>query len=168
MEIYEGTENYIFISYAHKDSKVVMPIIEGLTNANYRVWYDEGIEAGSEWPENVASHIAKSEVVLILLSNHALDSQNCIREIHFSIKKRKKILVVYLEELELSDGMDMQLSPLQAMFLYKFKTLTTPRTIEVFLTTVLKLGHETFLSSENTSLNFLPIFLKILSFLFLG
>jgi S-DNA-T family DNA segregation ATPase FtsK/SpoIIIE len=100
-----------------------MPIIEGLTNANYRVWYDEGIEAGSEWPENVASHITKSEVVLILLSNHALDSQNCIREIHFSIKKRKKILVVYLEELELSDGMDMQLSPLQAMFLYKFKTL---------------------------------------------
>lgn len=125
MEIYEGTENYIFISYAHKDSKVVMPIIEGLTNANYRVWYDEGIEAGSEWPENVASHITKSEVVLILLSNHALDSQNCIREIHFSIKKRKKILVVYLEELELSDGMDMQLSPLQAMFVYKFKTLET-------------------------------------------
>ena len=122
MHIYEGTENYIFISYSHKDSARVMPILEGLYNANYRVWYDEGIEAGSEWPENVATHISKSDVVLIFLSQNALDSQNCVREIHFAIKKRKKILVIYLEDLELSDGMDMQLSTLQAMFLNKYES----------------------------------------------
>ena len=123
MQIYEGTENYIFISYSHKDSATVMPIVQGLANANFRVWYDAGIEAGSEWPENVATHIAKSNVVLIFLSKNALDSHNCVREIHFAIKKRKKILVIYLEELELSDGMDMQLSPLQAMFLYRYKSI---------------------------------------------
>ncbi len=100
-----------------------MPIVDGLDKAGYRVWYDAGIEAGSEWPENVATHISKSAVVLVFLSQNALTSQNCIREIHFAIKKRKEILVVYLEELELSDGMDMQLSPLQAMFYYRFSSL---------------------------------------------
>lgn len=123
MQTYEGTENYIFVSYSHKDSAIVLPIIEGLDKAGYRVWYDAGIEAGSEWPENVAMHISQSAVVLVFLSKNALNSQNCIREIHFSIKKRKEILVVYLEELELSDGMDMQLSPLQAMFYYRFPSL---------------------------------------------
>ena len=123
MQTYEGSENYIFVSYSHKERAIVLPIIEGLDKAGYRVWYDAGIEAGSEWPENVATHISKSAVVLVFLSKNALNSQNCIREIHFAIKKRKEVLVVYLEELELSDGMDMQLSPLQAMFYYRFPSL---------------------------------------------
>ena len=133
MQIYEGTENYIFISYSHKDSATVMPIVQGLANANFRVWYDAGIEAGSEWPENVATHIAKSNVVLVFLSKNALDSDNCTREIHYSIKKRKKMLVIYLEDLELSEGMDMQLSPIQAMFLNKY--IDTELFIDTLLTT---------------------------------
>ena len=122
MRCYEGKENYIFISYAHKDSEQVMPIVEALHDASFRVWYDAGIEAGSEWPENVAQHLCDSKVVLVFLSKNALDSQNCIREIHFAISERKDILVVYLEELKLTAGMRMQLGPLQAMFLNRLKT----------------------------------------------
>ena len=54
---YEGTENYIFISYAHKDSDRVMPILEELRDEGYRIWYDDGIAPGSEWPENIAQHL---------------------------------------------------------------------------------------------------------------
>ena len=121
MHIYEGKENYIFVSYAHKDSEIVLPIINALTKANFRVWYDAGIEAGTEWPENVAEHLCNSNLVLIFLSQNALDSQNCVREIHFAIAERKTILVIYLEELKLSVGMRMQLGPLQAMFYYRYE-----------------------------------------------
>ena len=54
---YEGTEPYIFISYSHKDSNVVFPAIRALQEAGYPVWYDAGIQAGSEWPEYIASHL---------------------------------------------------------------------------------------------------------------
>ena len=116
MRIYEGKENYIFVSYAHKDSDRVVPIIEALDDAGYRVWYDAGIEAGSEWPENVAEHLCNSKVVLVFLSQNALNSQNCTREIHFAVAERKEILVVYLQELNLTAGMRMQLGTSQAIF----------------------------------------------------
>ena len=45
---YEGKEPYIFISYAHKDSDRVFPILEELDRRGYRVWYDDGIAPGSE------------------------------------------------------------------------------------------------------------------------
>ncbi|MBQ1488402.1 MAG: toll/interleukin-1 receptor domain-containing protein, partial [Lachnospiraceae bacterium] len=47
---YEGKEKYIFISYSHKDTDRVMPIISRLMNEGFRVWYDDGISPGTEWP----------------------------------------------------------------------------------------------------------------------
>ena len=122
MQCYEGKENYIFISYAHKDSDRVLPVIKALNDASFRVWYDAGIEAGSEWPENVAEHLCGSAVTLIFLSKNALESHNCVREIHFAISEKKDILVIYLEDVQLTAGMRMQLGPLQALFRNRYAT----------------------------------------------
>ena len=54
---YNGSEPYIFVSYAHKDSEAVYRTIEKLTSLGYRIWYDEGIKPGVEWPENIAIHL---------------------------------------------------------------------------------------------------------------
>lgn len=54
---YEGNEPYIFVSYAHKDSNHVLPIITSLQAQGFRVWYDAGIEAGTEWPEYIAGRL---------------------------------------------------------------------------------------------------------------
>ena len=113
---YKGTEPYIFVSYAHADSDRVLPIIAALQERGYRVWYDAGIEAGTEWPEYIAQHLYDSGAVIAFVSVHSAHSHNCSREINFSIKLRKDPLVVYLEDVELSLGMQMQLESLQAMF----------------------------------------------------
>ena len=54
---YSGTEGFIFISYSHRDSVQAMEIIARLMENGFRVWYDEGIDPGSEWDENIAEHI---------------------------------------------------------------------------------------------------------------
>ena len=48
---YEGDKEFIFISYSHKDNALVFPVIEKLAENGFRVWYDEGIDPGSEWPD---------------------------------------------------------------------------------------------------------------------
>ena len=93
-----------------------MPIIKSLNEAGFLVWYDEGIDAGTEWPEFVAKRLYQSSVVIAFISNAALDSQNCRREINFAISKKKEMLTVYIENVELSLGMEMQLGTTQAMF----------------------------------------------------
>ena len=113
--MYNENEPYIFISYAHKNSDVVVPIIEALANNGFRVWYDAGIEAGTEWPEYVAEKLLNSTVVIAFISKAALDSQNCRREINYSISHKKDVLSVYIEDVTLTPGMEMQLSTTQAM-----------------------------------------------------
>ncbi|MBP3436508.1 MAG: toll/interleukin-1 receptor domain-containing protein [Clostridia bacterium] len=46
--------NYIFISYAHKDAKTVYPILEQMKKDGYRVWLDNNIKAGTKWDETIA------------------------------------------------------------------------------------------------------------------
>lgn len=116
MKAYDGHEPYIFISYSHMDSEKAQTVIDGLMQNGFRVWYDNGIEAGSEWPEYIAERLMSCSVVIALMSKHAQDSHNCRREIHFAIELKKELLVVHLEDFALSPGMRLQLSSLQALF----------------------------------------------------
>ena len=123
---YEGKENYIFVSYSHMDMDKVMPIIRQWTEDGYRVWYDDGISPGTEWPEVIAQHLNDCELFVSFLSNSYMDSFNCRREIDFAVRKRKSFLAVFLEETELSLGVEMQISTVQSVDYYR----TTP---EVFM-----------------------------------
>ncbi len=114
--VYEGNEKYIFISYAHKDSEKVIPIVNAMIDNGYRVWYDSGIEAGTEWPEYIEDHLMNSEVVVVFMTPAAIESRNCRNEINFALELKKEILVVYLEETTLIKGMRLQLNSTQSLF----------------------------------------------------
>ena len=120
---YEGKEKYIFISYSHSDSEIIIPILEELNSNGYRIWYDDGIEWGSEWPESVAQHLHNCEICMAFHSYSSILSPNCRQEINYALKKNKGILSVYLEDVELSDGMDMQLTSYQSTFLYQYDNM---------------------------------------------
>ncbi len=65
---YKGDRPYIFISYAHKNSDEALAIIHTLQVRGYRVWYDEGIDPGAEWDENIAAHVRKCYLFIALIS----------------------------------------------------------------------------------------------------
>ena len=111
--IYEGKEPYAFISYSHKDSGDVLPIVSDLNSKGLRVWYDEGIEAGSEWPEYLAEHLANSSVVVAFISGNFNDSKYCRREMHFATRLNKPIICIYIDNAKLSYGLEMELTAVQ-------------------------------------------------------
>ena len=115
---YEGNEKYIFLSYCHKDRAEVFPVIEQLAKDGYRVWYDEGIDPGSEWPEIIAKHLNGSAICLAFITTNSINSHNCRREINFALLKKKYFISIILEPVELPLGMEMQLSSSQSIFKY--------------------------------------------------
>ena len=117
---YEGDEKFIFVSYCHKDSEEVFPIIEQMVRDGYRVWYDEGINPGNDWPEIIADHLSRCSVCIAFISEKSIDSHDCGREINFALLKKKPFFSVYLEEVELSAGLEMQLTSTQSIFKYKY------------------------------------------------
>ena len=114
--VYEGTKDYIFVSYAHKDARSVIPTVDALSNAGFRVWYDSGIEAGTEWPEYIEEHLEGASVVLVFMTPAAVQSRNCRNEINLALELKKEVLVVYLEETTLLKGMRLQLNSTQSLF----------------------------------------------------
>ncbi|MBQ7321108.1 MAG: leucine-rich repeat protein [Clostridia bacterium] len=120
MTPYKGNENYIFISYAHKDSARVLPILETLAAEGFRIWFDEGIEVGSEWPAFVAARVRGCARMIYFVTEASVDSKNCRNEVNLAYTKDKEILVAYLDRVELKHGMDLQLGTSQAVFRDKY------------------------------------------------
>ena len=119
---YEGSENYIFVSYAHKDTEEVFPIMESLRRRGYRLWYDDGIAPGSEWPEDIARHLNGSSMVIAFVSDNSMASVNCRREINFALSKQKPFLSVVLNPTEMPLGMELQLSAQQSVLRYNYRS----------------------------------------------
>ena len=97
---YEGTRPYLFISYAHLQSVEVVETIRILHEKGYRLWYDEGIPAGSDWPANIAQHMEGCERVVFFLSARSMESPNCFSEMRTAFRQNKPVLVVDLEDAE--------------------------------------------------------------------
>jgi hypothetical protein len=91
-----------------------------LNRRGYRVWYDEGIDPGTEWPEEIANHLERCETFLLFITPDAMKSPNVRREINFALQTQKHLLSVYLKSTELSPGMNMQLSLIQAIYHYSY------------------------------------------------
>jgi len=115
-----ASKPYIFISYAHKDSYRVLPIIEALNKMGFRVWYDASIEAGTEWPDYIAERLLSCGCFIAFLSAASIESRNCRQEIEFAVSENKEILTVYLDDITLPAGLRMRLGLVQAMYKSRF------------------------------------------------
>ena len=126
MAAYNGTEKYIFISYAHRDNAVALPIIEGLISRGMRVWYDGGIEVGTDWAEFIEDRILGCECLILLLSRESVESVNCREEFALARESGRKILICYIEDLEPSDlkhGLRLRVPTYQCMYLSRYPSV---------------------------------------------
>ena len=114
--------SYVFISYSHRDSDVVFPLIKYLDKVGFNTWYDNGIEAGSEWHERIGKALISADAMLVCMSRTADSSQNCRNEINMGLKLKKPMLIVYLEDFALSPGMELQIGTIQSIYKSRFNT----------------------------------------------
>lgn len=94
---YEGAAPYLFVSYSHRDTETVLATIRIIRDRLARLWYDEGIPAGSDWPRAIEEHLRASDTVLFFLSAPAMESPNCTSEVATARELGKPIVVVPLE-----------------------------------------------------------------------
>ena len=100
---YEGARPFLFLSYAHRQSEAVVSTIRILHEKRFRLWYDEGIPAGSDWPANIAQHMQGCERVIFFLSQRAMESPNCYSEMRTAVRMGKPILVIRLEDAPIEE-----------------------------------------------------------------
>ena len=112
---YEGTEPYIFASYARKNKHIIDPVLEAMNRVGYRVWYDEGVHLTEKWRKVIAEHVYNCAVLIAFHSTASVKSEHCKSEILSAFDKGTPILSVYLEGMELPPELDMYLRERQAI-----------------------------------------------------
>jgi len=113
----------------------VFGILKKLAESRYRVWYDEGIEPGNEWPEEVGRALTGCQLFVVFMSPAAMESRNVRNEINLATSENKGVMVVNLQPAELSEGMKLQIGTVQFInkhemkddeFLEKLKSVLSP------------------------------------------
>lgn len=112
---YNGSEKYIFISYAHKDKGIVLPFIAKLQDEGFRVWYDDGIDPGTEWARTIADKLESCECFISMMSQNYLDSDNCMDELEHARNKIHNRFIIYIEEVGLPNYIEMRHGRIQNM-----------------------------------------------------
>lgn len=118
-EAYQGEEDYIFVSYAHKDKSIVFNEIQLLNQAGFRIWYDEGIQPGTHWDDEIAKAIQKAFYFISFISPKAIQSKNVTDEIKYALKNKKPFLAIHIEETDLPLGLDMRMNHIQSILKYE-------------------------------------------------
>ena len=106
----DAENKYIFISYAHKNSEAVLPILHSLQEEKIKLWFDEGIEVGSEWPATLQQKISECGLFMPFISNEFVESKNCKKEVFLANSLNLPMLPIYLEECKLKDELALQLA----------------------------------------------------------
>jgi TIR domain len=112
---YKGDAPYIFVSYSHKDGSSVYSELTWINAQDVNIWYDEGIEAGTEWREELAAAIKNAGLFLYFVTPASVQSENCRKEVSFAVDQKIPIIAVHLVPTRLPDGLNLTLSDRQAV-----------------------------------------------------
>lgn len=97
-EAYTGNEEYLFVSYSHRDTVKVYKILDALYDKKYRIWYDESCENGNDFRDELRQRIKGSSGILLFVSKSSMASPFCGMEIVVAREYGKKLFPIYLED----------------------------------------------------------------------
>ena len=89
-------QNYIFVSYSHKDYKQVYFDLAHLYCRGVRFWYDQGLSAGEDWEREVKEHIQdpRCSGVIFYISTNMFMSNSVFKEIEFTTTKKRPNIIL--------------------------------------------------------------------------
>lgn len=104
----------IFISYASDDFLRVRDVANHLQELGFEVWMDvKNLYGGDLWRPELVQAISTCDTLLLFLSEISMKSINVRREIDLASEKRKKIIPIKLDEVDIVQDLQFQLAGIQ-------------------------------------------------------
>ncbi len=104
----------VFVSYSRNDKDRVLELIGRLRAAGVSVWLDtSGIDAATLWGEQIVNALESAKVLLLMLSESAVRSDNVSKEVMLVSERKGRILPVHLEPTQIPASLKYQLAGIQ-------------------------------------------------------
>lgn len=111
----EAAGTYVFVSYARADRAVVSGELDRLRALGVRAWYDDGISAGEEWPQEVAAALTGAAACVVMVSPVSVTRKTVRDEIGFALDHDKPVVAIHLVPTELPAGLELRLGQVHAI-----------------------------------------------------
>jgi WD40 repeat protein len=96
--------SHIFISYSRKDLPFAQKIVDALAENDLDTWIDwKSIPKGEDWEQEIYRGIEEADAFLFLISQDSVISQMCNKEIAHAAKNGKRILPIFISNVEDKD-----------------------------------------------------------------
>jgi len=112
---------YIFVCYSHDDRDTVLEQIRWLKSQGFSVWFDEAIEAGSRWSDDLARAVEGCAAFLYFVSPRSVSSRHCLDEVHFALECSRPIVPVEIAPATLTPGLKLSLGGTHRLFMYQME-----------------------------------------------
>jgi hypothetical protein len=104
----------VFLSYTRADARTVDVVVPVLERHGIKVWRDiVGIAGGAKWRDSLVNALAKSSVVLLLMSRDAFVSKWVRRELEFADGRDLPILPIATTDTAAPDWFTLQFGGVQ-------------------------------------------------------
>ena len=97
----------VFISYSHQDKPLAQAIAEGIRDAGYQVWIDEGeVVIGTSLVTSIAKAVEATDYLVAIVSSASVDSPWCQKELAWAVTRgltevRELVLPVKVGKIEM-------------------------------------------------------------------
>jgi TolB-like protein/Tfp pilus assembly protein PilF len=109
-----GAHTPVFVSYASQDAAVAHAIVENLEQHGIHCWIaPRDVTPGSQYADEIVGAINDTEVLVLVLSEHAVASAHVGREIERAASKRRRIIVLRTDAAPLTRSFEYFLSESQ-------------------------------------------------------
>ncbi|MBC8099251.1 MAG: toll/interleukin-1 receptor domain-containing protein [Armatimonadetes bacterium] len=98
--------SHIFISYAHDDKTQLTTLLGWLHTAGFadhELWYDQTIEGGNNWRDEIASALDESFTVLVVVTAKSVKSVFCTYEWAYAMGQGIPVLPLVFDEVQITD-----------------------------------------------------------------
>jgi hypothetical protein len=119
--IAQPVTQYVFVCYSHDDRDTVVEQIHWLKSQGFSVWFDEAIEAGSRWSDDLARAVEGCAAFLYFVSPRSVGSRHCLDEVHFALECSRPIVPVEIAPATLTPGLKLSLGGTHRLFMYQME-----------------------------------------------
>ena len=104
----------VFVSYSRNDKDRVLELSGKLRAAGISLWLDtSGIDAATLWGEQIVNALESAKVLLLMVSESAVLSDNVAKEVMLVSERKGHILPVHLEPTQIPSSLKYQLAGIQ-------------------------------------------------------
>lgn len=96
----------IFVSYRSVNRALVNTLVTDLTDMDHEVWYDQALEGGQMWWDNILTRLQWCDLLVFALTPQSIESYPCQLEYTYANALRRHIIPVLL-----ADGVNYNLLP---------------------------------------------------------